>query len=146
MNINKSHKHYEVARRAYNNTSFSPERRAESECKYFDEICEEFTKIGAVGAIPKFERLFLLTLSAKSRCISSMITGGSNFPIARAEKANARERKISDELYNYVSRVRKAIDKQNNLHKHAISSDADNALELLKEKLAKLQDAQSKMK
>lgn len=146
MTITK-HKHYDAARRAYYNTSFSPEKRAESECNYFDAIMAEFEQLGVSDeGKAKFERLFLLSLAAKSRCISSMITGPANFPVARAEKANNRERKISDELLAYVERVRKAIDKQNNPQNYAISSDNENALQMLKDKLAKLVDAQEKMK
>ena len=38
----KNHKHYEKAIRAHYWSSFSPEKRAESECKFFDEINSEF--------------------------------------------------------------------------------------------------------
>ncbi len=36
------HKHYETARRAYMWMSFHPEKRADGECAYFDEIMHEF--------------------------------------------------------------------------------------------------------
>lgn len=143
----KTHKHYDTAARAYYNTSHSPEKRAEGEIKYFDATYNELKELGcSVEGLEKFERLFLLSLQAKSRCISSMITGPANFPVARAEKANARERKISDELLNYVERVKKAIDKQNNPTKYAISSDNENALDLLKQKLNGLKKSQEIMK
>lgn len=143
----EKHKHYEAARRAHYWTSFSPEKRAESDCKYFDETIAELKSIGcSEEGIAKFERLFLLSLSAKSRCMSSIITGPAKFPTAKAEKANARVHKITSEMLDYVERVRKAIDKQNNPQNYAISSDSDNALPLLKEKLVKLKDAQSQMK
>jgi hypothetical protein len=35
----------------------------------------------------RYKRLFLDYVSATARCMSSAITGGSNFPVARAEKA-----------------------------------------------------------
>lgn len=144
------HKHYDAAYRAHYNTSFSPEKRAASECNFFDEIVAEFEQLGvSEEGKAKFEKLFLLSLSAKSRCLSAMITGPAKFPVARAEKASARERKISDELLDYVARVRKAIDKQNNPEKYAsdaIRSDDENAIDKLKEKLAKLQKAQQQMK
>lgn len=145
--MTNTHKHYEAARRAHYNTSFSPEKRALSECAYFDEVYNQLQSIGCSDeGLQKFERLFLLMLAAKSRCLSSMITGPANFPVARAEKASARERKISDEMFAYVERVRKAIDKQNNPTKYAISSDNENALDLLKQKLAGLVESQEKMK
>lgn len=141
------HKHYTAAYRAHTGTSFSPEKRAESECRYFDEIMSEFEKLGVnEEGKAKFERLFINMLSAKSRCLSTMIAGPANFPVRRAEKANARERAVSDELLTYVERVKKAIDKQNNPQNYPISSDDESAIERLKEKLENLTAAQEKMK
>ncbi len=135
---------YEQARRAYAWTSFDPERRAVSEIKYFEATCAELKALGADTV--KFERLFVLSLAAKSRCASAMITGPANFPTERNRRANDRERKITDEMLAYVERVKKAIDKQNNPQNYAISSDNENALQLLKDKLEKLQQAQTTMK
>ncbi len=143
----KNHKHYSIAYRAYTNTSFSPEKRAESECTWFDTQKAELEALGCSSeGLEKFERLFVEHMHAKSRCISSMITGPANFPVRRAEKANQAEHNKSVELTDYIARVKKAIDKANNPHKYAISSDADNAIELLKDKLEKMQDNQNKMK
>jgi hypothetical protein len=145
-----NHKHYEAARRAHYWTSFSPDKRAESECNFFDEIIAEFEQLGvSEEGKAKFERLFLLSMSAKSRCASAMITGPAKFPVEKNRRANERERKISDELLAYIDRVRKAIDKQNNPGKYAsdaVRSDDENAIDKLKEKLAKLQKAQEQMK
>lgn len=108
-----AHKHYEAARRAYYWTSFSPDKRAESECKFFDEITAEFTALGAdfAWSVAKFEKFFLLSLSAKSRCASSAITGGSGFNVSRAEKASARSHKVSGELLTFIEKVRKLANK-----------------------------------
>jgi ribosomal protein L14E/L6E/L27E len=146
----QNHKHYEAAKRAYYWSSFSPEKRAESECQFFDEINAEFDAAGVdeAGKI-KFERLFLLSLAAKSRCASSMITGPARFNVEKNRRANERERTVSDELFAYIERVRKAIDKEKNPQNyasHAIRSDDENAIDKLKEKLAKLQKAQEQMK
>ena len=146
----KNHKHYETARRAYYWSSYSPEKRAKSECQFFDEINAEFEAAGIDEAgKAKFERLFLLSLAAKSRCASSMVTGPARFNVERNRKANDRERKISDELLAYIERIRRAIDKQNHPEKYptaAIRSDDQNAGDKLKEKLVKLQKAQEQMK
>ena len=146
----KNHKHYEKARRAHYWSSFSPEKRAESECQFFDEINAEFEAAGVDEAgKAKFERLFLLSLAAKSRCASSWVTGPARFNVERNRRANERERKVSDELLAYIERVRKAIDKRNhpeNYPADAIRSDDENAVDKLKEKLAKLQKAQEQMK
>ncbi len=145
----KYDKYYELGYRAHTGTSFSPEKRAESECKFYDETIRELKEIGASEeGIQKFEKLFLNSLAAKSNCLSTMIAGPANFPVRRAEKANARERKTSDELFNYLARLKKAVDKQNNPEKYPqiIKSDDENAVGKLKEKLAKLEKLQEQMK
>lgn len=143
----KTHKHYETARRAYYNTSFRPENRAEGECKFFDDIMLEFSDNPTVQA--KFERLFLLSLAAKARCMSSMITGPARFPTAKAERANDRAHKISGEMLAYLDRVRKAIKQEAYYAAHpearpVMSGDSD-AIERLQAKLASLVKAQETM-
>ena len=140
------HKHYDLAYRAYYAISFSPEKRAITECNFFDEINKEFTELGAdERAFTKFESLFLASLNAKSNCMSSMITGSANFPVARMEKMNSRERARTQEMYDFIDKVRKAIDKVNNPSTDIRSDDKD-AITKLKEKLANLEKNQEKMK
>lgn len=140
------HKHYDSAYRAYYNTSFLPERRADSECKYFDETNEELKEIGAdERAFDKFENLFLSSLRAKSNCMSSMITGPANFPVARMEKANNGERRATQEMYDFIDKVKKAIDKVNNPSTN-IKSDDKDAIKKLKARLMELEKLQEKMK
>ncbi len=103
----EKHKHYETARRAHYGTSFSPEKRAVSECEYFDAIVNEFVTEGKEWAIAKFEALFLKSLSAKSRCVSTMIAGPANFPVARMQKYNQWERNASDAMLAFVNKTRK---------------------------------------
>ena len=145
----KDHKFYKMGYRAHSGTSFSPERRAESECKFYDETIKELQEIGAdESGVAKFEKLFAAQLNAKSNCLSTMIAGRSNFPVKRAEKANARERRASDELFNYLDKLKKAVDKKNHPEKYAtvIKSDDENAIGKLKEKLVKLEKLQEQMK
>jgi hypothetical protein len=142
-----THKHYETAKRAYAWTSFNPEKRAERECAYFDEVCAEFAQSPEVVA--KFERLFLLSLAAKSRCASSAITGPSRFPVEKQRRASEREHKISSEMLAYIDRVRKAIKQEAYYKEHpearpVMSGDSD-AIERLQAKLATLQANQEKM-
>jgi len=141
MSDDIKHKHYEAAKRAHCWTSFHPEKRAISECKYFDEICAEFADKPEV--LVKFERLFLLSLAAKSRCASSMITGPARFPVEKQCRASEREHKISGEMLAYIDRVRKAINKPEST---VISSNDENAIDKLKAKLAALEKAQETMK
>ena len=140
------HKHYRASYRAYYNTSFSPDKRAISECKFFDETIEELRKTGAdEKALIKFESLFLASLSAKSNCASSMITGSGNFPVARMEKMNNRERARTQEMYDFIDKVKKAIHKQNN-PLNEIRSDDKDAITKLKQKVLKLEKLQEQMK
>lgn len=102
-----------TARRAYYNTSFSPEKRGDCVVDSYittmrelatfieDKATDEKQKEIAQGVFDKLREKYkaktLTMLSAQSRCISTMITGAANFPVRRAEKANAAERKRSDE-------------------------------------------------
>ncbi len=136
-----THKHYETAKRAYSNTSFSPEKRAQSECDFFDEIMTEFE--GNEQAQTKFEALFLASLAAKSRCISPMITGGANFPVKRNRKANESERKKSQAMFDFIEKIR-------NLNKPSIeyfvkSNDA-NVIEKLQAELDAAKENHAKLK
>lgn len=101
----KTHTHYEAARRAYAWTSHFPERRAETECAYFDDTCEKLKSAGKETAITKFETLFLKSLAAKSRCASSMITGPAKFPVERIKKYNRWEEAATKAMYDFVELV-----------------------------------------
>lgn len=101
------HKYYDLAYRAHSGTSFTPDKRAASECEWYDSVCEEFTAAGKEWAIEKFTRLFLKSLAAKSRIYSSMIAGPARFPVARMEKYNRWEHNATTELLAFIEKVRK---------------------------------------
>lgn len=103
----RSHKFYEQAYRAHYWTSFSPEKRAESEITYYEEIIKEFQEAGKNWAIERFEKLYIHSLRAKSRCASSMITGSARFPVARQKKYNNWEQGTTQAMLDYVDKVRK---------------------------------------
>lgn len=145
----KTHKHYQLAYNAHRNTSFSPEKRAKSYCDCLDHSLEIFKSIGASEkSIEKLESLWIDWMHAKSRCLSSMITGPANFPVAKAQKANDSEQKKGQAYYDYFDKVKGAIEKENyykeNPTERPINSSDVDALDRLKEKvciLEKLQDA-----
>lgn len=56
-----------------------------------------------------YRRRWRAWMGAKGRCISTMITGGSNFPVRRAEKANASEHRRSEELRDWSARFRRRV-------------------------------------
>lgn len=153
----------ELAIRAHSGTSHSPERRGESEVRGYAQTLSadlaEFTalaeKHGTAAALdelfPKyrdgFKRCTLAHLAAKSRCLSTMIAGGSNFPVRRAEKANATEHRRLDELLNcralWRKRILKAITP--NTGGPIMSGDAD-AVERLKGEIQQAEAKQARMK
>ena len=87
-------------------TSFSPEKRGESTAsEYMEMITSDIAKFDNDEAkesyCKKFNSLFMARLSAKSRCISSMITWPAKFPTARAQKYSNAEMKAWEELEKF---------------------------------------------
>lgn len=146
-----THKHYEIAYRAHCNTSFSPEKRAVSYCNSFDEDIKALQALDVPQSkIDKYERLWLDWMAAKSRCLSSMITGPANFPVARAEKANNSEHKKGQECMDYYNKLvnyakKEAYYKDHPEARPVMSGDSD-ALERLQVKLDACIKAQETMK
>lgn len=128
--INMKHKHFDIAQRAHSNTSFSPEKRAQQECDFFDEIMQEFHDDENVQN--KFESLFISSLSAKSRCASTMITGGSNFNVARNEKALKSEMNKTQKMFDFLAKARKAKEPKIDFF---VKSNDPEAIEKLHEEL-----------
>jgi hypothetical protein len=105
--MENKHKYYDLAYGAHTGTSFSPEKRAISECAYYDEICQEFIASGKEWALDKFTKLFVKSMSAKARCFSSMISGPANYPVARQEKLRGYEHNATVAMMDFVDNVRK---------------------------------------
>ncbi len=87
-------------------TSFSPEKRWESIAnEYTEMITSDLSKFDndedKARYCERFNSLFKSWLSAKSRCISSMITWPARFPVARAEKFNNAEMRAREELEKF---------------------------------------------
>ena len=103
---------------AHRNTSFSPERRGEQMIKeYSEELQSDMEELKAEN-IPdeiisdyksRYEKYFRSYLGAKSNCFSVMITGGSNFPVRRHEKANRSEERHYTIFREWRIRAKKAI-------------------------------------
>jgi len=99
---------------AHSNTSFSPEKRATMYVTLYSEILKE--DLEKLGDNPgnykeKFIAKFSDWMSAKSRCISSMITGPSNFPVRRAEKANNSEHNKSEAFTHWRTKYFEAVNR-----------------------------------
>lgn len=106
---------WEQAYRAHAHTSFSPEVRADNLIlSYSEELTNDLKELGekANNYESKYREYFQSWLSAKSRCISSMITGGSNFPVRRAQKANASESNNYAKFQDWRTRYFKAVNRK----------------------------------
>ena len=139
----KNHKKYDLCYRAHLGTSFTPEVRAESYCKMYDTDLAKVIELG--GSVIKFERLFDNWLNAKSNCISSMIAGGSNFPVARANKANERERNHGEAYFKFFESLENKKSREERGEVIIKASD-DDAVDKLQDKIDALELVQSQMK
>jgi len=139
----KEHKHYNLCYNAHRGTSFTPEKRAESYCKMYDEDLKKAIDLG--GSTERFEKLFINWMNAKSRCLSVMIAGGSNFPVRRAEKANESERNHGTVYFEYFDKLKSKNDRVKRGEVIIKSSD-DDAVEKLQSKLDVLVKSQELMK
>lgn len=152
----------ELAVRAFNGTSFNPERRGESirndyartmQAAYdtlrkhaeiggtLDMLEAEFSRYKA-GYRARTEKW----LHTHSRCISSMIAGPSNFPVRRAQKQNDIEHKRLTELVEFGERGLSAAIRNLRPDLRPIMSGDSDAIERLEEKLATLRTRQARMK
>lgn len=108
----------ERAVRAHNWTSFSPEKRgAQMISDYGQELADDLKELkdqnvseeSLADYQSRYERFFSSYLGAKSNCFSVMITGGSNFPVKRHEKANRSEHRHYEIFREWRERAKKAI-------------------------------------
>ncbi len=105
---------YNLIYRAHSNTNHMPENRAIQYILEYSEMLEEDLKeLGdnCGNYEVKFIDKFTDWMHAKSRCISSMITGPANFPVRRAQKANDSERNKSDHLYQWRAKYFTAVNR-----------------------------------
>lgn len=105
-----------LAYRAHAGTSFSPEKRAvdiitSSENELNGDLAD-MAEVEHLAYIVGYKKHLSAWLGAKSRCISTMITGGSNFPVRRAEKANQSEHNRCNEFIIWRENALAAIAKR----------------------------------
>jgi hypothetical protein len=152
----------ELARQAHAGTSFDPEQRAESERRgyagalqaSYDMLSqyattnekralldEEFARYRA-GYAAKYRAY----LAARGRCVSTMIAGGSNFPVRRQQKRSMIADKRAKEVQEFQGRALAAIKKALTPELQPIMAGASDAVERLKAEIAKLEAVQARMK
>lgn len=149
----------DTARRAKEMTSFSNYVPGSATAAYRKEVDKavELAKAQKAKTDPMYHEKIdgLLDLYARkladnlnqhysimTRCPSILVTGGSNFPVAKKEKQNAAD----DRNMQEYKEVQKILDKIRAVGQGGISSDDPNALDKLRKKLADLEASQSLMK
>lgn len=107
------------ARLAHYGTSFSPEKRGEQMIKDYEELLIsdlEQIKDAPAEVINNYKERFISHLThymgAKSRCISPMIAGPSNFPTERMKKYNNWEDSAYNKFQEFREKALKAICKK----------------------------------
>jgi antirestriction protein ArdC len=149
---------YDTAYRAHTGTSFSPEKRAESEQKsylqFMDDVWEEQMKIAIKkDFLSVFEERFLrfrdgylsrtlAYLRSRHGVFSSMIAGSSNFPVARMRKKNAIVDSKLTELVEYGKKYQNLFAKE--LQPVIIKTGSQTALSQLEVKLKKEEEQHQK--
>jgi hypothetical protein len=152
----------DTARLAHSGTSFVPEERAEQErTSYAATLTGDLTKLRALATTPEKEaalvdefaryrasyaRHYCAYLNSRSRCLSTMITGGSNFNVRRNEKRNSVADRRLTELNDFRERALKAIRRVLCPELAPIMTGDDNAAERLTAKIAAAEALQERMK
>lgn len=108
--------YWDLARRAFNWTSFDPEKRGERTIieheQQLNDDLKDMPEEEKERYIANYKKYFSAWLSACSGCASSAITGGSGFNVRKAEAANKREHDRYSDLINFREKAKKAIAKR----------------------------------
>lgn len=152
----------QLATSSHQGTSFSPERRGESERKSYAEqmaaahekMRHHATKGGTLDALEsefaayreRVRELTLAYLSSRSRCISWMITGRSGFPVSRAQKwSAAADKRLNELIQGRTKAMQRAVKNLRPDLRPIMSGDSD-ACERLTEEIAQAETLQARMK
>lgn len=153
---------YSTAEAAHSGTSWTPERRAESERnEYAATLAEDYeafrqnaVKGGTVDLLDaEFARYregyrarYLAYLRSRSRIVSTFIAGASNFPSRTMQRRNAVADKRLTELVEFRPRAKRAIMRKLRPDLAPIMAGDADALERLEAKIAKAENLQARMR
>jgi hypothetical protein len=149
-----------LAQGAHRGTSFSPERRGEQEVSSYRGALraawERAAKVAGndEAAIARITEVFedvaagynaryAASPGAKSQIMSTMIAGGSNFPVRRMEKRNATARKRAEEAEQYLER---GIKRLLRAARGPIDNSPESELERVRLNLSQREEQQELMK
>lgn len=147
---------------AFSGTSFTPEKRGErqrqeyaaSMAEALATLTAQATKGGTMDKLPEVfakyrarqARAMSAYLASSSRCVSSMISGPSNFPAARMNKrADIARQRLTDYLDGGRAALRRAIHALRPDLRPIMAGDAD-AIERLQAKIDAAERNQAMMK
>lgn len=152
----------DIARSAHRGTSFDPYTRANQEiASYAAQLRADRAALEALANTDEkraaleteFERYragfrarTIALLSAKSRCLSTMIAGPSNFNSRRASKSSDAADNRTKDLLEYRTRALAAIRKILRPEDRPIMAGDDDATDRLADKIAKLKAEQEGMR
>ena len=153
---------HSTASAAHRGTSFTPEKRGDQECQsYANTLAADYATFAKYATTDEkratldeefrtyragYRSRYIAMLAAKSRVMSTMITGGSNFPTRRNAKRGDTADKRTDELLSFRERAMAAIMKVLRPELRPVMAGDDDAVERLREKIAKAQKFQEQAK
>lgn len=152
----------ETAYRAHTGTSFVPERRAAQEqADYAATLAADWETLSTHANTPEkqailaeefaryregYRRRKLASLHSRSRLVSWMIAGPSNFPAKRMEKRGDIAHKRLTELLDFRSRAMAAIIRKLHPERRPIMAGDADATERLAKKIEQAERLQEAMK
>lgn len=147
---------------AHQGTSHVPDQRAQYEQRsYLEHMQDVWNSLSKIADTPERKEILAneweryrdgylaktkAHLHAKSRVMSSMITGPARFPVARNQKANDTADKRREELLEFDRRAQSAIIKKLRPDVQPIKIGDTGAADAIGTKLKRHEDAQEKMK
>jgi hypothetical protein len=152
----------ELANRAHAGTSFSPEKRGEAEINdYATTLSADYENLSRSADTSEKRSLletefaryhegyrlrYLAYLRSRSRCLSTLITGASNFPTRRNHKKNNVADGRREDLNEYRSRALTAIEKALQPERRPIMSGDADAISRLTAKVIEAEASQTTMR
>ena len=153
---------HELAWRAHAGTSHAPDERADMErTEYASTLTADFEMLAAHAPTEEkrrvlqtefaryrdgYKRSCLAYLHSRSRCLSAMITGPSNFPTRRNQKRNATADNRLQDLITFRRQTLEAIRKTLHPEWRPIMAGDGDALDRLREKLTEAEQMQTLMR
>ena len=151
-----------LAVRAFQGTSFSPDKRGESYrndyaqtlAEDYAELTQQAAKGGTLDKVTAafaryragYAKHYQAWLGSHGRCISWMITGPSNFPTRRAQKWSAAADSRMQALIDFRERAKRAALRELRPDLRPIMAGDADAIERLSVELATLEHRQENMK